>query len=404
MAKKKQNIPSYGTAEINGVTYFRTRITDADGKRVPLYASTCEELYKKEQDARQQVQDILFRRQNPTVEDYCEKWLLMRSATVTQDTLRNYRAQMYKYIIDPLGDMYLSDVTADDIKLALVPVSKRAKHTYDTVNMLIKSVFYSAERSEVIDYNPAAKICAKGGVPSKSMDALTDEQTKTLVDTVKALPPYVFVMLGLYAGLRREGSLALQWDCVFLDVPTPYISVRRAWRGSRRTEPEISTVLKTPASRRDIPIPKCLVECLREAKQSSHSSFVISNRKGGPLSEGEFVGVWYHVKSHTAGEKISYKYVNGEHIRYMTYPILGSHREGFPNHVYSLDFHVTPHQLRHTYITNLLYMGVDPKTVQYLAGHKNSKTTMDIYAKIKYNKPQELLPVINAALRPVAMS
>lgn len=312
MAKKKQNIPAYGTAEINGVTYFRTRITDADGKRVPIYASTCEELYKKEQDARQQVQDILFRKQNPTVEDYCERWLLMRSATVTQDTLRNYRREMYKYIVEPLGNLYLSDVTADDIKLALVPVSKRAKHTFDTVNMLIKSVFYSAERSEVIDYNPAAKISAKGGVPGKPMDALTDEQVKKLVDAVKGLPPYVFVMLGLYAGLRREESLALQWDCVFLDTPTPYISVRRAWRGS--------------------------------------------------------------------------------------------HRKGSPNHVYSLDFHVTPHQLRHTYITNLLYMGVDPKTVQYLAGHKNSKTTMDIYAKIKYNKPQELLPVVNAALRPVAMS
>ena len=129
MAKKKQNIPAYGTAEINGVTYFRTRITDADGKRVPIYASTCEELHKKEQDARQQVQDILFRRQNPTVEDYCERWLLMRSATVTQDTLRNYRREMYKYIVEPLGNLYLSDVTADDIKLALVPVSKRAKHT-----------------------------------------------------------------------------------------------------------------------------------------------------------------------------------------------------------------------------------------------------------------------------------
>lgn len=216
MAKKKQNIPAYGTAEINGVTYFRTRITDADGKRVPIYASTCEELYKKEQDARQQVQDILFRKQNPTVEDYCERWLLMRSATVTQDTLRNYRREMYKYIVEPLGNLYLSDVTADDIKLALVPVSKRAKHTFDTVNMLIKSVFYSAERSEVIDYNPAAKISAKGGVPGKPMDALTDEQVKKLVDAVKGLPPYVFVMLGLYAGLRREESLALQWDCVFL--------------------------------------------------------------------------------------------------------------------------------------------------------------------------------------------
>lgn len=62
MAKKKQNIPAYGTAEINGVTYFRTRITDADGKRVPIYASTCEELYKKEQDARQQVSSCMLNR------------------------------------------------------------------------------------------------------------------------------------------------------------------------------------------------------------------------------------------------------------------------------------------------------------------------------------------------------
>ena len=54
--------------------------------------------------------------------------------------------------------------------------------------------------------------------------------------------------------------------------------------------------------------------------------------------------------------------------------------------------------MRHTYITNLLYAGVDPKTVQYLAGHENSKTTMDIYAKVKYNKPEELFEVVNSAL------
>ena len=69
-----------------------------------------------------------------------------------------------------------------------------------------------------------------------------------------------------------------------------------------------------------------------------------------------------------------------------------------PNIVYSIDFDVTPHILRHTYITNLLYAGVDPKTVQYLAGHENSKTTMDIYAKIKYNKPEELHSIVNGAL------
>lgn len=46
----------------------------------------------------------------------------------------------------------------------------------------------------------------------------------------------------------------------------------------------------------------------------------------------------------------------------------------------------------------LFYAGVDPKTVQYLAGHENSKTTMDIYARVKYNKPEELFEVVNDAL------
>lgn len=70
-----------------------------------------------------------------------------------------------------------------------------------------------------------------------------------------------------------------------------------------------------------------------------------------------------------------------------------------PSVVYSLDFHVTAHQLRHTYITNLIYAQVDPKTVQYLAGHENSKITMDIYAKAKYNKPKKLAAVVNGAFR-----
>ena len=82
---------------------------------------------------------------------------------------------------------------------------------------------------------------------------------------------------------------------------------------------------------------------------------------------------------------------------YTVTPTLGMTQKNQPKIKYTLDFDVTPHQLRHTYITNLLYAGVDPKTVQYLAGHENSKTTMDIYAKVKYNKPEELFDVVNQA-------
>ena len=68
------------------------------------------------------------------------------------------------------------------------------------------------------------------------------------------------------------------------------------------------------------------------------------------------------------------------------------------NKIFFVLYLTHPHQLRHTYITNLIYASVDPKTVQYLAGHENSKVTMDIYAKVKYNKPAQLHGVINRAI------
>ena len=290
----------------------------------------------------------------------------------------------------------MEEVTANDIRLALVPLSKKSEGLYNKVNMLLKCIFYAAERNQILEHNPCVGISGKGGKPSKKREALTDQQVAVLLDTVKGLPPYLFIMLGLYSGLRREEILALQWDCVFLDEDTPYLSVRRAWR-TEHNRPVISTVLKTPAAKRDIPIPKCLVECLREAKENSISDYVIADSKGEPLAASQFQRVWQYVVVRSTKPRNYYKYVNGESIKYTVTPTLGMTQKNQPKIKYTLDFDVTPHQLRHTYITNLLYAGVDPKTVQYLAGHENSKTTMDIYAKVKYNKPEELFGVVNGA-------
>ena len=396
MAKKQENVPRYGTAMRRGIQYYRTRITDADGKRVDLYAETCEELQLKEMEARRQVEEAVFSRKHPTVAEYCEKWLLMQSAKVSSGTLRGYTQTMNNYIVKPLGDMYLEDVTADDIRLAMIPLASKSAGLYSKVNMLLKCVFYTAERSQILEHNPCEGISGKGGKPAKKREALTDQQVAVLLDTVKGLPPYLFIMLGLYSGLRREEILALQWDCVFLDAPTPYLSVRRAWR-TEHNRPVVSTVLKSKAAKRDIPIPKCLVDCLREAKETSHSDYVIADSNGEPLAASQFQRVWKYVVVRSTKPRNYYKYVNGQSIKYTVTPTLGMTQKNQPKIRYTLDFNVTPHQLRHTYITNLLYAGVDPKTVQYLAGHENSKTTMDIYAKVKYNKPEELFGVVNGA-------
>lgn len=320
----------------------------------------------------------------------------MKSATVRANTLEGYQQAMQRHILNQIGDRFIDEITADDLKLLMVPVAQKSKSVYGTVNMLLKCVFYSALASGVIKENPAADINPRGGKKGKERDTLSDQQVSTLLETIKGLPPYPFVMIGLYAGLRREEILALQWDCVFLDEAVPYIAVRRAWR-TVKNRPEISTTLKTPAARRDIPIPELLVNCLREEKAKSVSNFVIADSKGQPLAESQFKRVWQYIHTRSVKARIQYRYINGEPIHSTYAPKAGQRCKTKKSIVYTLDFDVTPHQLRHTYITNLIYSGVDPKTVQYLAGHENSKVTMDIYAKVKYNQPKELSKVVNQA-------
>lgn len=396
MGRKKKQIPKYGTVTLNGIEYFRTRIEDADGKRVALYAKTAEELYEKVEEAKRQIKEASFRRATPTVAEYCERWLLMQSAHIRTTTLTDYSSKVKNYIVAPLGHMYMANVTTDDVRLALVAASEKSNSVYRSVHMLYKAIFNSAVDSNIIDYSPCERISAKGGKPQKDKEALTDEQIVKLLSAIKGLPPYVFVMIGLYAGLRREEILGLQWDSVYLDGDAPYISVRRAWH-SEHNRPVISTELKTKAARRDIPIPKNLAECLREAKSKSTSDFVVANSEGGPLSYTQFKRVWQYIVTRSTKERTYVRYINGQKITKTVTPVLGEKAAHNGNVVYSLDFQVTPHQLRHTYITNLIYASVDPKTVQYLAGHENSKITMDIYAKVKYNKPEQLSAVVNTA-------
>lgn len=387
----KKRIPRYATVEINGKMYYKTYVEDAEGKRIILYGKTREELYEKEMDALDRVDSLSVRRKSPTVEEYCEKWLMMQSIHVRATTLTDYTSKVRRHIIKELGDKYMADVTIDDIKLALVPVSGKSASVYKSVVILYRSVFKSALESHVIAENPTIYLDAKGGgIPQKERAALSDEQADRLLDAIRGLPPYEFVMIGLYTGLRREEILALQWDSVFLDEPAPYLTVQRAWH-TEHNRPVILTELKTKAANRNVPLPDCLVECLKAAKEKSTSDYVISNSEGEPLSYTQYKRLWQFIVTRTAKERSYYRYEDGKRVKHTIYPKLGEKAAHNGKVVYSLDFEVTPHQLRHTYITNLIYASADPKTVQYLAGHENSKITMDIYAKAKYNQPDEVV-------------
>ena len=63
----------------------------------------------------------------------------------------------------------------------------------------------------------------------------------------------------------------------------------------------------------------------------------------------------------------------------------------------TLNFSVTAHQLRHTYITRLCESGMNVKQIQYLAGHATISMTLNIYAHVTNNRPEQLIGAVEQA-------
>ena len=389
MAKPKHNyeyIPSKGL--------YRIRILDVTGKLVALTAKTPEKLEEKIAEFRRREKLSETGKKNMLVCDYLDLWLELHGAGLGHNTVEvNYKYIINHNIKPKMEGKRMLDVRPDDILEVMAALNDKSESIFNGTYKIINQVFKAAlDNHDILD-NPCPPK-PEGGIEPGERSALTERQCQILIEAVKDLHVYPFCMIALYSGLRREEILALQWDCVDLG-DTPHIEVKRALR-FEHNRPVVSDKLKTKSAKRTIPIPDVLADCLRGEKEKSTSEYVIANSKGGPLSGSQFKSLWNAVIVRTT-RKRTYKTWDHGKIRTGTIePKLGE-KARHQKHYYTIDFDVTPLLLRHTYITNLLIAGIDIKTVQYLAGHKRSRITLDIYAHFVYNRPEELIGKVRNA-------
>ena len=235
----------------------------------------------------------------------------------------------------------------------------------------LRSIFDAAVENHIILHSPVSAALEPGGKTPKEKIPLTSEQSQRLLLATSGTRAHAAVALMLGAGLRKEEAVGLMWEDV--DLKNGLIHVRHA-KAFHRGKGVVSDQLKSRAAYRSIPTPDWLTQILRAEKVKSTSSFVLAMRDGGSLTESSFDRLWGLIEARTTD--------NPEK--------LGTPVPKHPDVIYSLDFHVHPHLLRHTCITRWVEAGLDMKEVQYLAGHATPDMTMRVYAHYDQRSRSEI--------------
>jgi len=383
----KRQAPEFSYNPKTGL--YRKQIkNELTGKWIPVYGKTKPECRAKVEAKKKELQDMACSVGNPFVYEYAAKWYRLNTGEVGQKRKDDYANAINNHICPVIGGMRMVEVTSDDIKEVMAKVSGLSQSAQQKIVVTLKRIFTAAEKARIIKSNPCSELKA-GGKPAAEKVPLTKEQQQRLVDAVRGTKAYPFVMLCLYAGLRREEALGLKWDCVELDSAAPHISVLRAVRWDGKNAAIVSEELKSDAARRNIPIPAQLVECLKAELAKTKGDFVVVNSVGEAMSFASYRKLWDVIRVRSCRTVSTMKDGKAVTKELKIGDVIPKHKIAI-----SLDFHVTPHQLRHTYITEMILSGTPIKTVQYLAGHSTVQLTLNIYTHLMENRPEDIMQYV----------
>ncbi len=379
--------------------YYRTTLRHpVTGERRDVYGKSRAERDQKAEDLRSAWAREIEDAESPYFFQYAAEWYRRVSPDMSVQRRAIVAREINKNLCPVIGEKKLHALTSDDVLDVLSARAGKSRATQARTLQVLKRILHAAEIAGKIRRNPAEDVRA-GGRQTAPREALTPAQEAALLSAVSGLTVELFVLLGLYTGLRREEICGLAWKDVHLDPPA-HIDVRQACRWVNNNAPEISQELKSPAAWRTVPVPAPLLPHLQAAYTAAAKGTqeppggltVLSRADGTPWSYQTFRAAWSAIDARTAGV-VKLQRRDPDTGKMRTVEVRRRVGDPIPKHpgvMISLDFAVTPHQLRHTYITKLIRGGVDPKTAQYLAGHETADVTMDIYAHYVGVTPEDL--------------
>lgn len=322
-----------------------------DGKTVrkTLYGNTIKELDQNYRDFMQlKDKGIVLTDQNMRYRDLHRLWINnVKEGTIKQQTLDRYFGRE-KFINSYIGDLKPIDIKKSHIEKIRSDLIKE--------KMITKFNFALGDIRAVLQYGISIDILARDvttGIkrisyepaPKRALNSLE----RSLLERANFTPTEkCFVWLLLYTGMRRNEALAIMVDDINFKKAT--LKVCKTLIPTNRSNQVSQEMTKTSAGNRILPITAPLMTILKEFC-ADKTGVVLATPTGRYYRTNVFQRFWKGILSK-----------------------MSEANNGVP-----VSSDITPHIFRHTYASDLYKAGIDIKQAQYLLGHTDIATTLDVY-------------------------
>jgi integrase len=344
---------------------------DITGKRIQIRRRGFTSMRQAETHEFELKRELANGRDKPlpkTWEDWHQLCIEKMRVQMRPTTIDNYDGRLKKWVNPIWKNLDLSSISPTDVHdLIFKNMAECSEHSKKTILKMVKRVFQMAVEEGLLERNPALPVKVK--VPQTQQAVLNAVEVETFLREAKAVNHrfYEVWAAALFTGMRTGELFALKW--LDVDFVNKRISVNKSWCSKAGIGPTKN------AKNRVVPISGQLEKLLKELKL-----------KNPPDVE--------HVLPRLK------EWENGEQAR-ITREFCKSIG------ITSIKFH----DLRATFITQLLLKGVPLAQVMAVVGHGQLKTTNEylrlvgsdldgVTEKLSYSLPNDkLAEVIDLSFR-----
>lgn len=356
MAKKQKN----------GLYRSKVKVgVDADGRDIFKWYSgkTRKEFEQARQEVIARYIDGTALQDDQLFGSYAVTWFNVRKKPHIKDgSIENYRTALNKDILPVFGDRNLRAIQPAEIQEFLNGFSGKSASKITYVVATLHGIFTAAHNDRIISFNPTAALIKPEATAADEKRALTEAERKRVEAVCLFDQNGAYLACMYYLGVRPGEARGLMWKDFDWDAGLVHIQRDIDYKAGGA-----AGALKTAAANRRIPIPDILRKILCRKRGQPEEFLFIGERSGRPLAKTTAERLW--IKLMLACD--------------MVIPLqegANNYRKGDIRSQYKAI--ITPHTMRHNYITMCWENGIDPFITMKLVGHESIQTTLDIYTHL----------------------